>query len=325
MIIPKFWAEGRARERVGKKQVTIRRFGWSDLSQADAQLHADERALSAMVRALSGEKLPRREPKLAYNGADGVPIREEIVAQHGDTIITRNIYGALCLNTPDVLFADVDVPPLRRASFGCGYLIACAIATFATLASTRSIPFAGAVLGACLLLSIAMIGVTNFVRDRKRPKLEQSSRARVETVLRQFPDWRIALYRTPAGFRLLALHRLFKADEPAALAFFDALKADDAYVYMCRHQQCFRARVSPKPWRIGIPHHIKPRPGVWPINPERLPDRQQWIAAYNRASETFASCRYLDTFGTGTTNAKAATVKKLHDDLSRATTSFPIA
>jgi len=56
---------------------------------------------------LSGEKLIRREPKIPYKGAAGVPIREEIVSRHGETIITRNAYGARCLNTPNVLFADV--------------------------------------------------------------------------------------------------------------------------------------------------------------------------------------------------------------------------
>lgn len=45
---------------------------------------------------------------MAYNGAQGVPIREEVLERHGDTVITRNGYGAKCLNTPDVLFADVD-------------------------------------------------------------------------------------------------------------------------------------------------------------------------------------------------------------------------
>jgi hypothetical protein len=38
-----------------------------------------------------------------------LPIGEEIVSRHGDAVITRNSYGALGLNTPDTVFADVDV------------------------------------------------------------------------------------------------------------------------------------------------------------------------------------------------------------------------
>ncbi|MEQ1893799.1 MAG: hypothetical protein ABL998_14750, partial [Planctomycetota bacterium] len=34
--------------------------------------------------------------------AEGVPIREEIVSEHDAAVITRNGYGARCLNTPNV-------------------------------------------------------------------------------------------------------------------------------------------------------------------------------------------------------------------------------
>ena len=36
MIVPQFWAEARLQHRAHRKQVTVRRFGWSDLSQEDA-------------------------------------------------------------------------------------------------------------------------------------------------------------------------------------------------------------------------------------------------------------------------------------------------
>jgi hypothetical protein len=87
MIVPQYWAEARIREIIHERQVTVRRFGWSDLSVEDAQRHAEARAREAMNRIESGEPLPRREPKVPYNGAEGVPIREEIVARHGDVII----------------------------------------------------------------------------------------------------------------------------------------------------------------------------------------------------------------------------------------------
>ena len=109
MIVPQFWAESRAQHKEKGRQVTVRRFGWSDTSLAEAQANADDRTQEALRRVLSGETtLPRREPKVPYNGADGVPIREEIVDRYGSAIITRNSYGARCLNTPNVLFADLD-------------------------------------------------------------------------------------------------------------------------------------------------------------------------------------------------------------------------
>lgn len=117
MIVPVHWAEARAQRREASRQVTVRRFGWSDESHAEAQAHAETRAADALERIWSGDKnVLRREPKIAYNGAHGVPIREEIIARQGDAVVTRNGYGAHCLNTPGVLFADIDFaskPPER--------------------------------------------------------------------------------------------------------------------------------------------------------------------------------------------------------------------
>ena len=102
MIVPIHWAEARKQHKVSGRQITVRRYGWSDTSDAEARV--DE----ALRRILAGEPLARREPLVSYNGADGVPIREEILSRHGAQVITRNSYGAHCLNSPDALFADID-------------------------------------------------------------------------------------------------------------------------------------------------------------------------------------------------------------------------
>src|SRR5690349_7262445 len=102
MLIPRFWAEARARHRERTRQITIRRFGWSDASQDEAQAMAEARANEALQRAIRGEILIRREASVAYGGV-GLPIREEILEIVGRNVVTRNSYGARCLNTPDVL------------------------------------------------------------------------------------------------------------------------------------------------------------------------------------------------------------------------------
>lgn len=110
MLIPYFWAESRVQTKSQGKQVTVKRWGWSDISQEDAQRHAEQRSAEAMNRILSGEVLYRRDRIDSYGTEDGVPIREEVVSRHGNIAITRNSYGSLCLNTPNVFFADVDAP-----------------------------------------------------------------------------------------------------------------------------------------------------------------------------------------------------------------------
>ncbi len=117
MLVPRYWAEHRIQLREGRgPQTTIRRWGWSGESQVAADNHARERAEAVAAEVRAGRKLSfaeRRERKVAYNGADGLPIREEVLSEHPDldAVVTRNQYGAHCLNVRDVLFADVDLEP----------------------------------------------------------------------------------------------------------------------------------------------------------------------------------------------------------------------
>ena len=325
MIIPQFWAEGRAQAHHAGRSFTVRRFGWSDASLAEAQANADARAAEALERVLSGENLRRRELKVPYNGADGLPIREEIVARYGDTVITRNSYGARCLNTPNALFADIDyslVPPYPLACLTFLVLPALAIGA-GWLASSWCL---GIVLVFVALAVAWPIASLQYQAVQKlKGGAETAARDRIARFLEDHSDWSVRVYRTPAGLRLLATHRPFDPIEPAVSDFFAAIGADVQYVRMCRNQQCFRARVSPKPWRIGIDHHIRPRPGVWPVRPERLPQRQAWIDAYEQAATGFAACEFVEALGSGITHPELASVVRLHDELSRATSGLPIA
>lgn len=327
MIVPQFWADARCHQprAKGQPQVTVRRFGWSDTSQEDAQQMATQRAEDAFRRIISGEKLPKREPKIGYNGAQGVPIREEILSRHNDVIVTRNAYGAHCLNTPDVLFADLDFKTYSSSFLNCGIILMllAGAATAGYLVRSRAV---GVItFFAVLFLGTIISKIVDRISAKFRPDQETLVRQRIDTVLKSYSSWRVRLYRTPAGFRLLVLHRLFKPDEPEVLEFFQALETDPVYVQMCQNQHCFRARVSPKPWRIGIKDHMRPRPGVWPVNAANLDARNKWVRAYEEASKRFASCRFVETFGSSAVHAKAAAVCELHDRLSQALSGLDIA
>lgn len=325
MIVPQYWAESRTQVRKAGRQVTVRRFGWSDVSLEDAQAQADARAQDALQRILSGESLARREPKAAYNGAEGVPIREEIVSRHGDTIITRNVYGALCLNTPNVLFADVDLqydPSCRLTLFVFVSMLLGAGAIAWTMESRVAM---------CVLALLALLlsGTVGRLLLRLRHGLsggaEQVARNRIARFVEQHPMWSVRVYRTPAGLRVLVTHQTFQPGDTEVAEFFAAVDTDPVYVRMCLHQQCFRARVSPKPWRIGIRDHLRPRPGVWPVAAEYLPQRATWIAEYDATATSFAACEWIDSLGSGLTHSDVRPVVELHDDLSRATQKLPLA
>jgi hypothetical protein len=126
MIIPQYWADktvSGTHPRT-RKAVRVRRWGWSDLSQSDAEAHAETRAGTALQQKLSGDWQPWQEGRQHY-GDENLPIREEILQRHGDNVITRNAYGAWCLNTPNVFFADLDFDPRPTASARRAWLWAC--------------------------------------------------------------------------------------------------------------------------------------------------------------------------------------------------------
>ena len=94
---------------------------------------------------------------------------------------------------------------------------------------------------------------------------------------------------------------------------------------MCTLQHCFRARLTPKPWRLGIISHIRPPVAAWSAEQASNPDRLAWVAEYERESAGFAACAYLRSFGDERrVDAKAERVRDLHDRMSRALENLPL-
>jgi hypothetical protein len=327
MLIPDYWADAKRTTPINGRMRTIRRFGWSLVGQADAQAMADERAEDAVRELSSGASIRWLEPKRAYNGADGVPIREEVLSRHGESVITRNSYGSHCLNTPRVLIADVDFEYLDSRGTACLTIAVLLVAMIGTL-----IALAGA--GWVAIPQVILIGVSSLVlipmavllvRDwlskawvRSPDGFGPLTRQRIDRFLETNPDWAIRIYETPNGMRLIATHRLFEAREAEVERFFEAIVADPVYRRMCRNQNCFRARLTAKPWRMPGFAAGKIHGGVWPIPEVMRPERAGWVREYEAKAIGFAACRYVDSVGSGNVHSQVRAVVELHDRLSRA-------
>ncbi|SFM69732.1 hypothetical protein [Marinobacter zhejiangensis] len=324
MIVPQYWAEAKVKDRISGAQVTIKRFGWSDDSEAAAEAHARQRAEEAMTRARAGERVRRVDHKLTYNGAEGLPIREEVVSRDGETVMTRNVYGALCLNTPDVLFADIDFPqnPPTRLTFAIVLIVLVLAAALAVAAGSGWL-FVG-VAGLGLWGSGGLARTLVRWHERRHGGQPALVRSAVETYAQRHPDVHLRLYRTPMGYRVLAMHTTYDPMSEDSRQLLLALKADPLYLQMCRNQKCFRARVSPKPWRIGL-ERLTPRPGIWPIRPERMPARNAWIQDYSKKARDYAACRFEASYGSRTVDPKAERVRVLHDRLCQAHDDLKLA
>ncbi|AMV32044.1 hypothetical protein VN12_07970 [Pirellula sp. SH-Sr6A] len=310
MHIPHHWAEAKVIVTSGESKVTIRRFGWSDTSESDALLHAQRRVHEAAVRwPREPQVVSLRERKVPYNGADGFPIREEIIDEGEGYVVTRNSYGALCLNTPDVLIADVDMPGrMGRSGNGALGIVDRIVSWFALFSPEKRemTPPSQEKLGEHV--------------DRRYLVVRQ----RVLKFLEQHPGWGVRVYETPNGFRLIATQGTFVPSEGAVGEFFRCVGADPLYVKMCMNQSCFRARLTAKPWRCGLSERMRPR-SVWPISSEQMPVRERWIEQYQSVARGYASCRWLETLGPEATAPYLVKLIELHDRLSQAQSQLPLA
>lgn len=100
------------------------------------------------------------------------------------------------------------------------------------------------------------------------------------------------------------------------------LGADPQYVRLCRAQKSFRARLTPKPWRVGIENPPARFPYETPGDERAMRD---WEARYAQASQRFASCVLLEEMGGGTEHPQVVPIVSLHDEHTRVGSGLPLA
>ncbi|MBX7246635.1 MAG: hypothetical protein K1X53_14155 [Candidatus Sumerlaeaceae bacterium] len=284
MKIPKFWSQASAKTR-GRNgdEVFAIKWHWSDSSESDAQSKAQRAADSLAARIASGEPWPDH-----YAYATETPLREEILREIGGSgsdaqaVITRNAYGAQVLNAARVMFVDIDLPEKKAKSSGGGLL--------SRLFGKAPAEPAGP------------------------PPAETAALARVEDWARGNSGASFRAYRTAAGLRLIATHDLFDPESSATIGALEALGSDPLYVKLCRVQKCFRARLTPKPWRLGLHAPFVRYPYPQPA------EMAKWVQKYDQASSGHATCTFIKDIGTRTSMpGEVQTVLRIHDDACRAT------
>ena len=261
----------RATARAGSHDAEVEAIGWSDESDGAAQAEAEQRA-ARIVAFLS---------RLAAGDLD---------VRFGEYPYPEGVLREVVLER----FADGEGRPLAVLSRN-GY--------GAVVLNTEDVAFVD--------IDVAPRGGLGrlLARLSGRPADPiEAAVARVRAVLTANPRWAARIYRTAAGLRLLMTHdRVPAADaEPMLQAF----GSDPLYVTLCRSQQSFRARLTPKPWRLDLP-----RP------PHRFPWRDAreaeavaaWIARYDAARRGRPACRLVAEVGRAARDDRIERVVALHD------------
>lgn len=261
---------------------------WSDTSVEEARALANQAVRKVSERfQVEGQAMDR------YGYGDRAlrePVLQEIRGAEGDlaAVVTRNSYGCRVLNTAGALFADVDLADEDAAPPSVGGLL-------------------GSLFGA---------------KSPKRSDPADQAIGRAEEWARSQPGWNWRIYRTSAGLRLLATHRLFDPEDPFCQAVFDAVGADPLYRRLCGAQKCFRARLTPKPWRCGAGNP----PASWPFVDGRAEQAfQEWNRRYEAASNGRATCQFVREVGSGQTDGTIQPLIAIHDRETRSASGMALA
>lgn len=130
------------------------------------------------------------------------------------------------------------------------------------------------------------------------------------------------VYQTAAGHRVLIADTAFEPAGQAAEALLNEFGSDPLFVQLCRLQQSFRARLTPKPWRCDW----RNPPVTFPYETSAEEAQfRQWEAGYNQRAAAYATCRFLGTTGAGTAGATFGELIEYHDRETKATSGLPLA
>ena len=100
--------------------------------------------------------------------------------------------------------------------------------------------------------------------------------------------------RTSAGFRCLVTNLLLDLADQRTDALLAEFGSDPRYRALCRVQRCFRARLTPKPWRCGVREPVWP----WPFRSrEHEEAHAAWVRSYEAAARDYAVCTLVESRG----------------------------
>jgi hypothetical protein len=207
-------------------------------------------------------------------------------------IVTRNRYGAEILNADTVMFLDWDVEPHNL------YM------------------FMPAPKGFLARLRQTIWGPTSDQYDTNRKAINdwmQKEKTKLEaTIWEKIESLNVGLrlYETRNGLRGIVTSSQFDPSDALAQNFMTYLGADKLYVRLCRLQGTFRARLTPKHWRIGMVERPPTKPAV---DSAAVAVLQHWLTVYESRSVGFATARFITQMGTPASESTILEVIRLHD------------
>ena len=156
-----------------------------------------------------------------------------------------------------------------------------------------------------------------FRRDKRTPK--QRMLDRILNVARRHGDRSIGfrIYETHNGYRVLVTGRPMAPTDALVQRLFADMHGDPLYAMLCRRQDCFRARLTPKPSRMRQ-RAIRLR---FPYDTETRSALDDWLPSYQDGSRRYAVCHLIEVIA----DAHADEVVRYHDERCCTGADLPLA
>ena len=260
-------------------------WGASDTSPEDAQRNARAKAEAMLAEVIDHDDSGLHHYEYQRHDMPE-PIVQDIVDRDGHRIaaITTNRYGADVLNTSRLAFVDIDFPEPSPAP-----------------------------------------GLVGRLLGRKRPveDFQGAAISRLSAWAQRDAARGARVYKTAAGLRYLLTHPAMDPDGQDTAELMRELGADPLYARLCQAQGSFRARLSPKPWRIGIR-------GTPKLTYEKLDQADEatrrWLRGYQNVCRKYSVCALVDHVGNARPpNDDTARLIAMHDEHSGVGKDLPLA
>ncbi len=346
MEVPQHWVkvEGWS-PHLGSAGGPLAVWGWSTESDAEAEEVGRRRLAETLERVAVEGRLPATRgyyPRTPLRE----PVLEEVLSDDGRRlgVVTRNRMGCEVLCTDELLIADVDVEGLEEGSSSprgrgraggaggsgvAGFLRRLVLGrpdprpqqTGAEDAAGLDAPSAVRTGGGHGMFSAASASRVGSTGGSGPTVAEVLACEPVWEFARANPDLGVRVYRTAAGLRVLVSGAAAAPLSDRARAILVALDSDPLYVELCATHDSYRARLTPKPYRLG-----EPALGVsWPCADE-AGERAwlRWVDAYDEASASWSTCRLISSSG-AVPGADEQRLIDLHDERTGVRERRPLA
>ena len=129
------------------------------------------------------------------------------------------------------------------------------------------------------------------------------------------------VYRTAAGLRVIVTGADARPSSDRARALLTELGSDPLYVELCATHDSYRARLTPKPFRVGEGALSV----AWPFADAAAREAQEeWVSQYDGRSSGHAVCRLISASGPQAGPDEERLVA-LHDTRCRVGERLPLA